>query len=95
MGRTTPQYLNNVSPGVTPDLTAGLCMPKEGRDLMDKVSSPQTKGYLRSVAKARRMCGECPVQIECQSWSDREDPPGSWGGFLAGRTAAERARRER
>jgi WhiB family redox-sensing transcriptional regulator len=53
---------------------------------------------LQDIARAKSICSECPVIVECLEGAiDRHEPWGVWGGqmFLNGRILATRRRRGR
>jgi hypothetical protein len=86
-----PSFMSNTLAQGMPDLRAGKCRSKSGREKIDAAEGrlPTSK----EVLEARFMCAECPVFDACGDWVTRDEKPaGSWGLMYAGMTPRERIR---
>jgi Transcription factor WhiB len=87
--RPLPRYLRNMSIRAV-WLPGALCTTTGGRTLMDALAE-QSEG---AAAAVKKMCETCPALAQCASWIlEAEQPGGSWGGYYAGMTRAERYER--
>lgn len=83
-------FANNVREGSrAPDLSEGSCMTPDGR----RVMSAYVSAHAGAEARARQLCGDCPVRPACGNWALKDEtPPGDWGGMYGGMTPKERVK---